>query len=285
MGKQQVRILKKFRIARYHITTKKLKKNSLTFVAVSDLHNVVFGEQNRNILDAIKKEKPDCILIAGDLVLGKKGATLEPAWNFLRQATEIAPVYYGLGNHEQRMKLYPEIYGREYRIFEKKIQKLGVHLLENRTESMKIRGEEIAVTGLALPYTYYSKGGKKEPLSVRDLNRRIGRAAEEKFQILLAHTPRFTDSYLKWGADLALSGHYHGGMVQIPGIGGVISPDWRLFPPYCKGKFEKEGKTAVVSAGLGEHTIPLRVFNPREFLVLTCTPEMQTEKGDKNEQK
>lgn len=264
--------MKKFVKTRYTVTTEKLKKSSLTFVAVSDLHNVTFGDRNERLISAIAEEKPDAVLIAGDLVLGKKKAPLEPALTFLKQAVKIAPVYYSLGNHEHRMKLYPEIYGREYLIFEKKIRKLGVHLLENRTENVEIKGEAVAVTGLALPYQYYYKG-KKNSLTVRDMKHITGKAAETDFQILLAHTPRYTREYLAWGADLSLSGHYHGGMVRIPGFGGVISPDWRLFPKYCRGQFQKGGRTAVVSGGLGEHTIPLRIFNPRELLVVTCVPK------------
>lgn len=270
--------MKKFVKTRYTVTTEKLSKKNLTFVMVSDLHNVVFGEKNEKLLSAIREEKPDAILIAGDLVLGKKKAPLAPALEFLKEAVKIAPVYYSLGNHEHRMKLYPETFGRDYLVFEKRIRKLGVHLLENRTAHEKFKGEAVAVTGLALPHFYYNKGKKKQ-LTVRELNHFTGRASAEEFQILLAHTPRYTREYLAWGADLALSGHYHGGMVRVPGLGGAISPDLRLFPRYCRGKFQEGDRTAIVSAGLGEHTIPLRIFNPRELLVITCKPGKKKAEG------
>lgn len=78
--------------------------------------------------------------------------------------------------------------------------------------------------------------------------------------MLLAHNPMFFSVYKEWGADLTFSGHLHGGYIRIPGIGGVISPQFQLFPKYDRGIFEEEGHTLCVSAGLGDHTISPRFF-------------------------
>ena len=145
-------------------------------------------------------------------------------------------------------------------------------MLENSSSSLKIKGEKIQISGLALPEEYYKKR-KKVELSIKTMNRLVGKASKEKFHILLAHTPKYGDTYLEWGGDLALSGHYHGGMMRLPFLGGVISPDFRLFPKYCRGDFEKEKHHLIVSAGLGEHTLPIRIFNPRELVLITCVPE------------
>ena len=107
----------------------------------------------------------------------------------------------------------------------------------------------------------------------------IGPPSKEGIQVLLAHNPRYGNTYFSWGADLIFSGHYHGGMVRLPFLGGVISPDWRLFPRFCRGKFTQEGRYLIVGAGLGEHTVPLRIFNPRELVAVYCTPEEGQEKG------
>ena len=72
---------------------------------------------------------------------------------------------------------------------------------------------------------------------------------------------------------LSLIHIYHGGMVRLPFFGGVISPDLRLFPKYCRGDFQKGNRHLIVSAGLGEHTLPVRIFNPRELVLITCVPE------------
>ena len=54
----------------------------------------------------------------------------------------------------------------------------------------------------------------------------------EKYNILLTHNPNFIDAYTKWGADLTLSGHIHGGMIRLPIIGGIFSPGVTFFPKY-----------------------------------------------------
>lgn len=262
---------KKFITVRYEVNSEKLKKNQIVIAMVSDLHNVVFGRKNERLLEKIKEEKPDIILAAGDLVLGKPNKKTDAAYEFLKGAAEIAPVFYALGNHEQRMKLFPEEYGREYPVYEKKIRRLGVTVLENACEDLEINGEKIRITGLLLPYHYYEKGKRKQ-VEKKELARLLGKASKERFEILLAHTPRYAGSYFDWGGDLILSGHYHGGMIRLPFLGGIISPDYRLFPKYCHGHFSKDAQHLVVGSGLGEHTIPVRIRNPRELIMITCAP-------------
>ena len=84
----------------------------------------------------------------------------------------------------------------------------------------------------------------------------------------MAHNPVYMEAYKKWGADLVLCGHLHGGIVRIPWLGGVISPQFRLFPKHS-GELTKEGEqNMVVSKGLGTHTIKIRFLNMAEVIVL-----------------
>ena len=189
----------------------------------------------------------------------------------------IAPVYYALGNHEQRMKRIPEVYGEGYLEFEKEVRELGVVFLENETRELEVGGEKILISGLLPPYQYYKKGGK-DFLKSEEIEVLLGKTSKIQFQVLLAHTPKYGDSYLEWGSEVTFSGHYHGGMVQLPFLGGVISPDFRIFPKYCKGHFQEGDRHLIVSGGLGEHTIPLRIFNPRELILVECSPKKNSEK-------
>ena len=104
--------MKKFITVKYQIESDKIER-PFTIGMVSDLHNVVFGEKNRNLLKKIREIKPDLLVIPGDLVLGKPDASLKKPEDFLREAVKIAPVFYAPGNHEQRMKLYPKVYEKE----------------------------------------------------------------------------------------------------------------------------------------------------------------------------
>lgn len=100
------------------------------------------------------------------------------------------------------------------------------------------------------------------------LNRVLGNPEKKCFNLLIAHNPDYFDAYADWGADLTVSGHVHGGLMRLPFLGGVISPKLRLFPHYDGGRFEKDGKEMILSRGLGTHTLPIRIFNPGEMVVI-----------------
>ena len=72
---------------------------------------------------------------------------------------------------------------------------------------------------------------------------------------------------------MTVSGHLHGGIIRIPGIGGIITPQAKLFPRYDAGQFKKNGKNLVVSRGLGTHTVNIRIFNPAELSVIRLKGE------------
>ena len=70
-----------------------------------------------------------------------------------------------------------------------------------------------------------------------------------------------------------LAGHVHGGVARIPGFKGVVSPALTPFPRYDGGLFEECGSRMVISRGLGMHTIPVRLFNPGELVVVELEAE------------
>ena len=114
---------------------------------------------------------------------------------------------------------------------------------------------------------------RKGTLTIEEIEERIGQADVSAYEILLAHNPTYMETYQKWGADLVLSGHLHGGVVRISGILGVISPAFELFPKYSGDLYRDGDKISVVSKGLGTHTFHIRLWNPAEFIVLhlkTC---------------
>ena len=88
---------------------------------------------------------------------------------------------------------------------------------------------------------------------------------KNEFNILLAHTPFYFDEYEKWGADLTLCGHVHGGIVRLPLVGGLLSPDRKFFPKYDLGEYIKNKSTMIVSKGLGGSMVLIRV---------NCKPEI-----------
>ncbi len=257
----------RFRVVSYEISHEKIKK-PYTFVVLSDLHNKVYGKNHEKLIRAIEKEQPAGVLIAGDLLTAKPGYPLHLALDLLEQLAPKYPIYYGMGNHEARLFLYPEVYGTMGADYEEKLKGLGISLLRNESRSL---GEDLVITGLDMKREYY-KRFKKTTMTTEYLKKTLGEKNKDKFQILLAHHPDYFQEYSSWGADLVLSGHVHGGMVRLPFLGGVISPALRLFPKYDGGSFEEKESRMILSRGLGMHTIPVRLFNPGELVVLKLSP-------------
>lgn len=264
---EMYRELHTFQVTEYEVVSPALKglEKEKRIVFLSDLHNHVYGEDNEKLFQAIRDAKPDMILIGGDMLVGKKGVSYEPAKDFVVRLPEIAPVYYANGNHEQRMK-------EELKEYHKTLEEAGIHFLENATEDLELDGVPVHITGLEIPsrcYTHF----RTRPMKTEEITGRVGKRKKDGYQILLAHNPAYVREYRQWGADLILCGHLHGGMVRLPFIGGVIAPSFELFPKHS-GEMRQEGGTAVVvSKGLGTHTIHIRLFNPAEVIVLKLTGE------------
>lgn len=256
-----------FKIKRYTIRHKKIgkKASGMKIAFLSDLHNNCYGRGNSKLLQAIQDEKPNLILIGGDMVIGKKGEGMEHACTLLQNLSMQFPIYYANGNHESRMKFNPDEYDDIYRVYEKELHKMGIKVLCNESITIPERG--ITITGLELDEYYYQKF-TKVVMKDKDMEEYVGVSDKDNFQILLAHHPEFFEQYSHWGANLTLSGHNHGGIVRFPFLGGVISPQYRIFPKYDGGLYEENGNNMILSRGLGTHTIKIRLFNVPELCII-----------------
>ncbi len=274
---ENLREQKTLKTTRYRVVSSKLSRmdKDKKIIFLTDLHNKSYGESNDKIMKIILGEKPDCIFIGGDMVLGIDTKPCDVALNLVNRLTKVCKVYYANGNHEQRMKEHPEKYGDDYRIYRRRLKEYGVIFLENRTLSLyssKDTKDKVELSGIEIPEKYYRKFPKGH-LSLKEMEGLIGKCDEEKYHILLAHNPAHIHTYADWGADLVLSGHYHGGMVRIPFLGGIISPQGKLFPPYTGGLYQCNETDVIVSRGLGEHTVKVRLFNQPEVVVVHLNGE------------
>ncbi len=263
-----IREIHTFKMTHYDISSAKLQGlKDKKIILLSDLHNCQYGYKNEKLLQAIRKENPDVILIAGDMLVGKTGVSPLTAIEFCSELVKICEVYYANGNHEQRMKVYPEKYGTVYQEYQEMLVKMGIHYLENEMATFQIDNYAMNIYGLEIPCLSYKKF-KRVVLEESCLEDCLGVCDLTQYNILIAHNPVFMKDYLKWGADLIVSGHLHGGVARIPGFRGVITPQGGLFPKYS-GELRKEGETYVaVSKGIGIHTIKVRFLNPAEVVVL-----------------
>lgn len=259
----------RFEVVKEEIVLPKLKKEC-RLVLISDLHNKVYGDKNDVLIKAIKKINPDFIILAGDLVTSKAGESIKPGAELVKIISSEYKIYYGMGNHESKLKQQPEKYGTMYTDLKNALPDSSVVVLENK--STELAEYNIRITGLELPLDYFAHFRLKE---MRDsfMNELVGEADRSKCNILIAHNPDYFSKYADWGADLVLSGHVHGGIMRLPVLGGVIAPSYSLFPKYDGGIFRENGSVMLLGRGMGAHTIPLRFFNPAQLYSVTIKPE------------
>lgn len=268
-----MRELHTFQITHYNIHSPKLNgfQKERKIVFLSDLHSHCYGKENEKLLSAIRAEKPDLILIGGDMLIGRPGDSAKTAEQFVSKLPEIACVYYANGNHEHRMKESPQKYGCVYQNYKEALVQSGVNFLENEKTEWIWDGVPISLYGMEIPQSCYTRM-KKVPFSADDMEKLLGKKTAS-YSILLAHNPVYTPVYLQWGVDLSLSGHLHGGVMRIPYLGGIITPQMKLFPKYSGELTVEEQSSVVVSKGLGTHTINVRFLNPAEMIVLHLNGE------------
>lgn len=260
----------RFAVRRFRVSDRRIRR-PVRAVVIADLHNKRYGKDNERLLEEIRAQKPDVILLAGDILTAKPGKSLEPAVAFLRELGREFPICYGNGNHEHRLNLYPRVYGDMGKRYAEALSEIGIEPLVNGHVLFREWG--IAVYGAQIDRDFYRRF-KIPPMEEGYLRELLGSPPEELYTVLLAHNPDYFPQYAGWGADLTLSGHVHGGVARVPFWGkGVISPGYRLFPKYDGGIFREGQAVMVLSRGLGMHTIPVRLFNPGELWVIDLEPE------------
>ena len=261
---ESVRELHSFRTVRYSFSIPGLEGKRLLFV--TDYHEAVKGKLNPSILKAAKRIRPDVILIGGDMVNGRKPhENVRPAMDLINGLARIAPVVHAYGNHECRFRSSRKFEGYDWDGYIAGLDS-RVIFVENESTVLRLGDKSVRIYGLNVDKDYYIRNG--EMLTKEDIDGYLGERDTSMPTVLLAHDPSWFDAYSDWGAGLTLSGHYHGGVIRLPVIGGVINPKYHLFPKYDYGIYEKNGSPMLVSSGLGQHTIPVRWFNIPELVVV-----------------
>ena len=253
---------RKISFSSYRIKDKRLKKNA-KIVMISDLHNACYGEKNSELLHVIETISPDLILVAGDVIVGKTGLSVDTGVDFLNSLGESFPVFVGKGNHEMRTSIY-EKYGDMWEnLYERTKDK--VHWLIN--DSIYLADYNMTIYGLDMKPEYYRRF-KKLYMDSAYLEEELRKPDKRSYNILIGHDPDYFEEYAAWGADLCVSGHVHGGLIIIPHLGGLISPMIKFFPKYYKGVYNIGDSHMIVSAGMGLHTLKIRVNNEPDLVTI-----------------
>lgn len=255
----------RFEVVREEFVLPRLKREC-KLVLISDVHNKVYGEKNVPLIKAVKKINPDFIILAGDLVTSRAGEDMTPGLELARELSKDFKIYYGLGNHESKIKERRDKFGDGFAFLKESLTDKNIVLLEN--EGAELPEYNIRITGLELSLEYFAHF-KLRKMEEGYLEGTLGKADTSKCNLLIAHNPDYFSEYAKWGADLVLSGHVHGGIMRLPVLGGVIAPSYRLFPKYDGGVFKEKNSVMLLGRGMGAHTIPFRFFNPAQLYAVT----------------
>jgi len=259
--------MKSFNTVEYNIKSNKIKNSkSIHIVMLSDLHNREHGAYNNLLIKMIKKLNPHVVLVGGDMITASE-KNMEVPLKLLMELSNSFPIFYANGNHEQRAVLLRKGYTIVYAKYKNSLKANGVVFLEDEKVKMTIEGNRIDLYGYDLPISFYKKFCYKT-IQKKEIENSIGLPDKSPFSILLAHNPMHFKAYADWGADLTLSGHLHGGIIRLPIIGGVITPQALPFPKYDRGLYNIDNHKLIVSAGLGEHTIKIRINNPAQLVVI-----------------
>lgn len=225
---------------------------------ISDLHNKKFGNNQETLIQKVKDENPDVIVITGDLI-DSKSYDAKVSMELIRELVMEYPIYFVTGNHEK--------WSGKYNDLEKELKKHHVIILRNEHVTIQKGEQKINLLGIDDPA--FVAGNRDERNVVKD---EILKAKFEMkphtYNVLLSHRPEFLVEYAKEKIDLVLSGHAHGGQVRLPFIGGLVAPNQGAFPTYTAGLYEKQNTHMIVSRGLGNSIIPQRILNRPEIVVV-----------------
>lgn len=256
----------KIDVSKYEVISDKIPKafDGFRILQLSDLHNKKFNKDNEKLINKIIKQNPDIIVITGDMV-SSNSSNFDSFFDVINGLSGKYPIYYIFGNHEQRLPIEKQA------LIIGKLKEYGVKVLNNNSEFINKDDEYIQIYGITQSLVYYNnylKNKKTYSYEEKDIKRVFPVVDKEKFNILLSHNPLYFEAYEKWGADLTFSGHVHGGLINIPFVGGLLSPERKLFPKYSGGEYVIDESKLIVSRGLGFSTINLRVFNNPEICLV-----------------
>lgn len=264
-----VRQLWRLTLTNYVVEHRKVPEafDGFRILQISDLHNNKLLCHNGRLFSKIKALAPDIVVITGDAVDSAR-TNLDLAARLIREVSAICPVYYVPGNHEARLS--------EKDILFRMFRQAGAKLLFDKREYIVKGDQRLSIAGVMDPH--FDRLRAKRVAHGMRLTQRLRNMPPvdpDCFSILLSHRAEHLALYAEYGYDLIFAGHAHGGQWRLPAFGAVYSPNQGLFPEYTSGIHRVGCATMIVSRGLGNSGVPLRINNPFELVMTTLKRERQ----------
>lgn len=232
--------------------------NGFRIVHISDLHLNSYGSREKEIINKIRKMRPDIIVVTGDLIDEKQ--YLNAGLEFMEKLASISPTYFVFGN-------WDHLSGVSIPLYEKYLAERKVIVLSNRHIMLSKNNEYIYLIGVDDPHTFHD-----------DLNKAMENISENHVvKILLAHSPEIIDKAVEKNIDLVLVGHTHGGQIRLPIIGSLYVPLPPKYRKYDQGLFKVNNTLMFVNRGIGTSLIPVRFLCPPEIVIIELYREKVVE--------
>ncbi len=222
----------------------------LRLVQLSDIHMSSFysAADLRRAVDAANGLRADLMFVTGDLITDKFDP-LDQCLLELKRLRAASGVWGCLGNHEQHAKV--ERYTAET------AKKMGLFFLRQEREMLRFGADKLNLVGVDhqrrnLPYLQHA-GQMVVP---------------DAFNLLLSHNPDVFPVAEKQGFQLTVSGHTHGGQINLEVLGRNLNVV-DLVTPFTKGTYHINSSSLYVNSGLGTIGVPVRLGSPPEVTLIT----------------
>lgn len=239
--------------------------STIRIVQLTDLHDAEFGRDNKKLVKLVAGQKPDIIIMTGDMI-NRDDPNLNIVKNLISQLSEIAPVYFGYGNHENT---WEKNYGK---VLHKELSEAGAVVLNDEYVDVEINDVKVRIGGFRGYYGFTHMDGQDEEQKVIDQQFFDDFINTDRYRILLNHIPtQWVDwNHIDdWNTGLVFCGHYHGGQIVLPFVGPLYAPYVGWFPQNVRGCYVGKESTCILSSGLGDERWWLpRVNNPPEIVMV-----------------
>jgi len=225
--------------------------SGLRIVQISDIHHGLFLPEQwlAEAVQQTNRLRADIVVLTGDFVTYSR-ANIEPAAEILSRLRARYGVLAVLGNHDFRV-------GAD--AVTSALRRKHIEVLRNQHVTVHFGGSSLYVAGV----DDYGYGA--------DVRRAVRGIPRDSATVLLAHNPRIIHLASRHGVSLVLSGHTHGGQVNLPLLGTVYgrSPERLRY----KIGWDRLGPTQIyVNRGIGTIVLPWRLRCPAEITHLELLP-------------
>jgi predicted MPP superfamily phosphohydrolase len=228
-----------------HLKRLPKKLDGFKLVHLSDIHHSPFTglEHIKRAIKIANRLRPDMFLLTGDYVSHER-EYIAPVAVELAKLKSRYGTYGCLGNHDHwtDADLVTHLFRGE-----------GINMLVNEGLRLDIRGASFWLAGV----DDYMVGKTDVPTALRG-------SFPDEMKLLLAHNPIIFREAARYGVDLTLSGHTHGGQIKIRDEEKRILPRRKL----TSGLHEKKNSQIYITRGIGTVVVPMRYQCPPEISLL-----------------